>query len=112
MTKSPDLLGRGAKATLRLAPAITRLGLIAGIIVSAFALPGILAIGKGVKAGSDLFLSMDAELKTVPAGQTSVVYANDGATPITMFYEEYRKPISINDMSIDVVNAVIAAEDA
>jgi len=111
-TKSVAKLFKGTKTTLRRAPAITRLGLIAGIVVSAFALPAVLAIGKGAKYGSDLFLSMEKELKTVPAGQTSVVYASDGATPITMFYEEYRKPISINDMSLDVVNAIVAAEDA
>ncbi|HEX6685925.1 MAG TPA: transglycosylase domain-containing protein [Candidatus Limnocylindrales bacterium] len=111
-TKALEVLLRGIFKTLRRAPIIARLGLIAGIVISAVGLPAALTIGKGVKSGADLFLAMEKDLKTVPAGETSMVYANDGVTPITMFYEEYRKPISIKDMSPDVVHAVIAAEDA
>jgi len=112
MTKAFQRLGNGIKKTLRATSAIGRLGLITGIAVSAVGMPVALTVGMGIKTGTDFFLNMESELKTVPAGQTSMVYASDGVTPLTMFYEEYRKPISIHDMSLDVRNAVISAEDA
>jgi membrane peptidoglycan carboxypeptidase len=100
-----------ARRALHRASTIARLGLIAGVVVSMIALPLALAVGKTVKSSADFFLNMDTALKEVPAGQTSIVYANDGTTPITMFYEEYRNYIPMSLMSKDVVNAVVAAED-
>jgi membrane peptidoglycan carboxypeptidase len=70
-----------------------------------------MAAGKTAKAGSEFFLDMEHELKQVPAGQTSYAYASDGVTPLTMFYEEYRKYIPLNEMSPYVTQAIVAAED-
>nr|WP_117213606.1 transglycosylase domain-containing protein [Allorhizocola rhizosphaerae] len=79
--------------------------------MSLIALPFAFAGGKAVKAGSQFFLDMESMLKEVPAGQTSYVYASDGVTPITMFYEEYRKYIPLSETAPVVQQAIIAAED-
>ncbi len=105
-------MARNITKALRRAPQLLRLGLIAGIIVGAVGLPVAMAAGKTVKSGSELFLGLQNELNPVPAGQTSYVYASDGVTPITMFYEEYRKYIPLNEMSPYVTQAIVAAEDA
>src|SRR3954452_2893492 len=55
---------------------------------------------------------MPEELTEVPTAQTSYVYARDGKTLLTSFYEEYRKPVTIEDMSPYITEAIVASEDA
>ncbi len=109
MTKALE----SAKFSLRRhAPHVLRLGLIGGLVIALVALPFVLAGGKTINAATKFFLSMDSMLKEVPAGQTSYVYAADGETPITMFYEEYRKYIPLHETALVMQHAIIAAEDA
>jgi membrane peptidoglycan carboxypeptidase len=102
----------GARRIVRRASTIVRLGTISGIVVSVVGLPLAMTVGESVKSGADFFLNMEETLHEVPAGQTSIVYAGDGQTPMTMFYEEYRNYIPMSEMSPDVMHAVVAAEDA
>lgn len=104
-------MARFITKALKRAPQLLRLGLIAGVIIGAAGLPVALAAGKTVKTGSEFFLNMDHDLKEVPAGQTSYVYASDGVTPLTTFYEEHRKYIPMNEMSPYITQAIVAAED-
>jgi membrane peptidoglycan carboxypeptidase len=94
----------------RIAPLI-RAGLIAGVVVAGLAYPLAALAGFGVKTGSDALQKMPVELTVVPSAQTSYVYARDGKTLLTMFYEEYRKPTAIADMSPFVTQAIVASED-
>jgi membrane peptidoglycan carboxypeptidase len=95
----------------RFAPLI-RAGLIAGVVVAGLAYPLAALAGFGVKAGSDALQAMPAQLTVVPSAQTSYVYAADGKTLITMFYEEYRKPTALKDMSPYITEAIVASEDS
>src|SRR5919107_1568234 len=54
---------------------------------------------------------MPAQLTVSPSAQASYVYAADGKTLITMFYEEHRKPIALADMSPNILQAIVASED-
>src|SRR4051812_7249015 len=94
----------------RLAP-LLRAGLIAGLVCAGLAYPLAALAGHGVKAGSEALQRMPAQLTVVPSAQTSYVYASDGKTLLTMFYEEYRKPTRITDMSPYVTEAIVASED-
>jgi membrane peptidoglycan carboxypeptidase len=94
----------------RIAPLI-RAGLIAGVVMAGLAYPLAALAGYGVKTGSDALQKMPVELTVVPSAQTSYVYAADGKTLLTMFYEEYRKPTAIADMSPFVTEAIVASED-
>ncbi len=94
----------------RIAPLI-RAGLIAGVVVAGLAYPLAAVAGYGVKTGSDALQSLPEELEVVPSAQTTYVYANDGRTLITSFYEEHRKPTKLKDMSPYVISAIVASED-
>ena len=94
----------------RFAPLI-RAGLIAGVMVAGLTYPLAAMVGVGVKAGSDALHRMPLELTVSPSAQTSYVYAADGKTLLTMFYEEYRYPTQLKDMSPYVVQAIVASED-
>jgi membrane peptidoglycan carboxypeptidase len=90
---------------------MVRAGLIAGLVVAGLVFPLAALAGVGVKAGSDALQSMPDELTVVPSAQTTYVYANDGKTLLTMFYEEHRKPTKLADMSPYVTEAIVASED-
>ncbi|MET0419592.1 MAG: transglycosylase domain-containing protein, partial [Actinoplanes sp.] len=90
---------------------IIRAGLIAGVVIAGLAYPLAAVAGFGIKAGSDALQNMPEELAIVPAAQTTYVYANDGKTLLTTFYEEHRKPTKIADMSPYITSAIVASED-
>ena len=90
---------------------LVRTGLIAGLVIAGLAYPLAAVAGLGVKAGTEALQAMPEELIEVPSAQTTYVYANDGKTLLTMFYEEHRRPIKIEDMSPYVTQAIVASED-
>ena len=94
----------------RIAPLI-RAGLITGLVLAGLTFPLAALAGVGVKAGSDALQKMPDELIVVPSAQTTYVYANDGKTLLTMFYEEHRKPTKLADMSPYIAQAIVASED-
>jgi membrane peptidoglycan carboxypeptidase len=91
---------------------LLRAGLIAGLVVAGLAYPLTALAGIGVKYGSDALQSMPDELTVVPSAQTTYVYANDGHTLLTTFYEEYRKQVKIENMSPYITEAIVASEDS
>nr|WP_245577369.1 transglycosylase domain-containing protein [Actinoplanes globisporus] len=95
----------------KIAP-LVRAGLIAGLVIAGLAYPLAALAGIGVKAGSDALAGMPDRLIEVPSAQTTSVYAKDGKTLLTMFYEEYRKPVTIAEMSPYITEAIVASEDA
>jgi membrane peptidoglycan carboxypeptidase len=80
-------------------------------VVAGLAYPLAAMAGYGIKVGSDALQSMPDELSVVPSAQTTYVYAADGRTLLTMFYEEHRKPTPLTDMSPHLVQAIVASED-
>jgi membrane peptidoglycan carboxypeptidase len=94
----------------RIAP-VVRAGLIAGLVVAGLGYPLAALAGIGVTAGADALQSLPDELKVVPSAQTTYVYANDGKTLLTMFYEEHRRPVPLANMSKYVTQAIVASED-
>ena len=99
------------RATGRVAT-LVRAGLIAGVVVAAVTYPLAAVGGLGAKAGADLVNKLPRLLKIVPSAQTSYVYAADGTTLLTTFYEEHRKPTPISQMSPYIQQAVVASEDS
>jgi len=102
---------RTLTALARLAP-LVRAGLIAGVAVAALLYPVVAAGGLGVKAGAEALEELPTELRIVPSAETSYVYAADGKTLITMFYEEHRRYTPITQISPHLRRAILAAEDA
>ncbi|MGN9812651.1 transglycosylase domain-containing protein [Micromonospora sp. BQ11] len=94
----------------RLVP-LLRAGLIAGIVVAALAYPVAAATGIGAKVTAHALEHKTKILTTALPAETSYLYAPDGKTVLTMFYEEYRQYTKIADISPNMQQAIVAAED-
>jgi membrane peptidoglycan carboxypeptidase len=101
---------RPLAAAGRLVP-LLRAGLIAGIVVAALAYPVAAATGIGAKVTAHAMEHKTKILTTALPAETSYVYAPDGKTVLTMFYEEYRQYTKLADISPNMQQAIIAAED-
>src|SRR2546430_11031606 len=93
-----------------LAP-LVRTGVVGGLAVAALTFPVAALAGLTLKSGTDAFDSLPRQLLIVPSPQTSYVYAADGKTLLTSFYEEDRKYVPIRAMSPLIQRAIVAAED-
>ncbi|MGH3682639.1 MAG: transglycosylase domain-containing protein, partial [Natronosporangium sp.] len=111
MSYSKCVIRRVLSATGR-ASTLVRTGIIAGVIVAAVAYPLAAISGLGVKAGATMLDELPSELPTTPPAQSTYVYANDGETLLTMFYEEHRRFVPIADISPHLQQAIVASEDA
>ncbi len=87
-------------------------GALAGVLTAAAAFP-LFATG-GIFAGDSIeaFESLPTELTQSALPQTSYVYASDGETLITSFYEENRREVSLDDVDPVMIDALLAAEDS
>lgn len=90
---------------------LARTGIIAGLVVAALIYPIAAIAGLSIKRGATEIGSDANQLKISPLSQVSKIYAADGKTLITQFYEEYRIPVSIEAISANMQHAIIAAED-
>jgi membrane peptidoglycan carboxypeptidase len=105
------VIKRALAASSRIVPLI-RAGLIAGVVVAAVSYPLAAVGGLGVKTGADALESLPSSLIIPPLAQTTYVYANDGKTLLTTFYDEDRKFVPITEMSPYIQQAIIASEDS
>jgi membrane peptidoglycan carboxypeptidase len=81
-------------------------------VVAAVAFPVFAIAGLGVLAATDFVDNMPSQLRAAPSAQVSYVYAADGKTLITQFYEEYRKYVKLADISPNMLRAIVSSEDA
>ena len=95
-------------ALARFAP-LVRAGLIAGVVIAGLAYPLAALAGIGARKGSDALAAMPTQLTVSPQAQTTYVYASDGRTLITMFYEEYRQQTALAAMSPTATAATLLA---
>ncbi|MCO1599157.1 transglycosylase domain-containing protein [Micromonospora sp. RHAY321] len=102
---------RPLAAAGRLVP-LLRAGLIAGIVIAAAAYPLVALTGLGAKATAHAMEHKTKLLTTALPAETSYLYAPDGKTVLTMFYEEYRQYTKLSDMSPNIQQAIVAAEDS
>ncbi len=87
-------------------------GLIAGMVVAAALFPAVALAGLGAKTSSERFDELPSSLAIPPLPETTDVFAADGHTLITSFYEENRHDVPITAVAPLMQKAVVAAEDA
>ncbi|MEV0136394.1 transglycosylase domain-containing protein [Dactylosporangium sp. NPDC050688] len=102
--------GRSARA-FRALGRLVLCGVISGLVVAASVLPLALIGGSTVNAGRDVWRNLPSDLALPPPPQATYVYANDGKTLITTFYDEYRKDVPLEQIAPVLQQAVVAAED-
>jgi membrane peptidoglycan carboxypeptidase len=86
-------------------------GALAGWVLAASALPATAVTGLATKYVLDAYNRMPTELKIPPPAQASRLYASDGKTLITRFWEEDRQVVSLSQISPLMQKAMVAAED-
>ncbi|MDR6317016.1 membrane peptidoglycan carboxypeptidase [Actinoplanes couchii] len=86
-------------------------GLLAGVVVAAAAFPAAAMTGLMAKAGGETFANLPSELKEFSSPQITRAYASDGKTQIAVFYDEFRSDVPLKDISPNMQNAILAAED-
>jgi membrane peptidoglycan carboxypeptidase len=86
-------------------------GLLAGVVLAAAAFPAAALSGLSVEAGDKAFASLPSQLNDFSSPQITRVYASDNKTQIAVMYDEFRSDRPISQISVNVQNAIVAAED-
>ncbi|MCX4389782.1 penicillin-binding protein [Micromonospora peucetia] len=86
-------------------------GVLAGLVLAVAALPAALVFGIGFSALAAPYSELPNTLRTPPTAQRSNLYANDGTTLITSFYQEDRVDVPLAEVAPVMRQAIIAAED-
>ncbi|MCC3764573.1 penicillin-binding protein [Glycomyces sp. TRM65418] len=87
-------------------------GILAGVLAAAAAFPLVGLAGLVTEDSVASFESLPTELTKPTLPQTSYVYASDGETLITSFYEENRREVTLEEVSPVMIDALLAAEDS
>ena len=89
------------------------LSAIAGLLTFALITPVAAVAGYAASAGVVAFEGLPEYIKPVNASQTSTLYGNLDGEPVALasFYHENRVSIDYEEMSPNMINAVIATED-
>ncbi|MGK5685264.1 transglycosylase domain-containing protein [Actinoplanes sp. URMC 104] len=86
-------------------------GLLTALVLSAAAFPAVALGGLVAKAGAEEFASLPSTIVQQSAPQVTRVFAADGKTPIAVIYDEFRSDVPIKQISVNMQNAIVAAED-
>ncbi|MEV0943921.1 transglycosylase domain-containing protein [Micromonospora wenchangensis] len=86
-------------------------GLLAGLVLAVAALPGNLLAGLATRAVLGAFDDLPAALRTPATPQRSYLYANDGKTLLTTFYDVNRTDVPLAEIAPTLRQAIVAAED-
>ncbi|MDM4720531.1 transglycosylase domain-containing protein [Micromonospora sp. WMMA1363] len=86
-------------------------GVLAGLVLAAAALPAALVFGVGFSALVAPYSELPNTLRMPPTAQRSTLYASDGTTLVTSFYQEDRMDVPLSGVAPVMRQAVVAAED-
>ncbi|MFD0821280.1 transglycosylase domain-containing protein, partial [Micromonospora zhanjiangensis] len=86
-------------------------GVLGGLLLALAALPAMTLYGFGLNALTAPYGGMSGDLPTPPPAQRSTLYAADGRTVITTFYEEDRTDVPLSAVAPVMRQAMVAAED-
>ncbi|WP_212998458.1 transglycosylase domain-containing protein [Winogradskya consettensis] len=86
-------------------------GLLAGVVVAAASFPAVAMSGLAAKAGSESFADLPSELAKPAAPQVTRIFASDGKTQIAVMYDEFRSDVPLDEINVNMQNAIVAAED-
>ncbi|WP_446215854.1 transglycosylase domain-containing protein [Micromonospora sp. IBHARD004] len=86
-------------------------GALAGLVLALAALPSGLLGGQVAKAALGAYVELPDALRTPAQPQRSYLYANDGKTLITTFYDVNRTDVRLAEIAPVMRRAIVAAED-
>lgn len=91
---------------------LMKVGILAGLLVALMVFPLVALGGLSAKAGMDAVDRLSIELGESSPPQTTYVYAADGTTLISQFFDEFRRNVPLEEISPIMQKAVISAEDS
>jgi membrane peptidoglycan carboxypeptidase len=80
-------------------------------VTAAIAVPAGLALSRGATWADQQQATLPAQLLNPATSQATRIYANDGKTLITTFYEENRHDVALRQIAPIMQQAMVAAED-
>ncbi|MEV4200033.1 transglycosylase domain-containing protein [Micromonospora globbae] len=86
-------------------------GVLAGLVLAVAALPGNLLFGLVTRSALGAYAALPDALRTPATPQRSYIYANDGKTLITTFYDVNRTDVPLSEIAPVMRQAIVAAED-
>ncbi|MFV2101269.1 transglycosylase domain-containing protein [Micromonospora sp. LOL_024] len=86
-------------------------GVLAGLVLAVVALPGNLLLGLAAQSALGNYASLPDALRTPATPQRSYLYANDGKTLITTFYDINRTDVALVEIAPVMRQAIVAIED-
>lgn len=92
--------------------ALLKVGVLAGLLVALLLFPLVATGGLSAKAGVDAIDKLSVKLGNATPPQTSYVYASDGTTLLTQFYDEFRRNVPLEEVAPVLKQAVVSAEDS
>ena len=84
---------------------------LCGVLAAGLIFPLAASGGAAAATGQEILDEIPAELMEEPLSVPSTIYANDGTTELATFYAENRQPVDLEDISDNMVDALIAIED-
>jgi membrane peptidoglycan carboxypeptidase len=84
---------------------------ICGVLVAGLLVPAAAVSGSAASGSIDFFDTLPAELKVDPPNQTTRILAADGSQ-IASVYSENRTKVSLDQISPNMKNAILAVEDS
>ncbi|MDO4253846.1 MAG: transglycosylase domain-containing protein [Kocuria sp.] len=85
--------------------------LLAGVVVTGLVFPPAAAIGMAANGSIGWFKELPTDFQDGPLSRSSTVYARDGQTELATFYAEKRTPVSLDQMSPHMQDAILSIED-
>ncbi|TQL76586.1 membrane peptidoglycan carboxypeptidase [Stackebrandtia endophytica] len=89
-----------------------RISIIAGLVLAIGLMPVVVVAGLAMKAGADGFTSLPDNFTLPQVPEASTLYASDGRTVIATFGDQYRINTESDDISDNLKQAIVAAEDS
>src|SRR5437763_17081064 len=93
-----DWMRKGDRSLLSNATSLLVCGLLAGVVVAAAGFPIVAMSGLVAKAGADSFDKLPSALTVQQSPQITYVYASDGKTLLSTFYDENRLDVKLSDV--------------
>ncbi|WP_162320704.1 transglycosylase domain-containing protein [Nesterenkonia haasae] len=91
-------------------PVFLAISAFCGALAALMVFPIAASTGALARMGEEVLDEHPAELREAPESLPSVFYAADG-TEIARFYAENREPVSIDDISTEMIDAIVSIED-
>ncbi|WP_112134262.1 transglycosylase domain-containing protein [Glycomyces dulcitolivorans] len=92
--------------------ALLRTSVLAGLAIAALLFPLAAMAGLSAKAGFNAIDTLSVAVTETDPPLTSYVYAADGETLISLFYDEFRRHVSLDEVAPVMQQAMVAAEDS